>query len=218
MGKITTILFDYDGTLMDTDDIIIDAWQYTYRKMTGEELAVETILKDFGEALRDTMSKYFSGDQLEEAIEIHRVFQTDTYLEKIRMFPGTPELIHELKERGYRVAVVTSRRKPTTVMGLEKFELMDVLDCIVTADETEKHKPDPEPVLFALKSLNCQPEEAIMVGDTVMDMGCGRAAGVKTVLTTWAKAAQYQKMNVSPDFRINAAEELWNVLEALDAE
>ncbi|MBQ6686318.1 MAG: HAD-IA family hydrolase [Firmicutes bacterium] len=218
MGKITTILFDYDGTLMDTDDIIIDAWQYTYRKMTGEELAVETILKDFGEALRDTMSKYFSGDQLEEAIEIHRVFQTDTYLEKIRMFPGTLELIHELKERGYRVAVVTSRRKPTTVMGLEKFELMDVLDCIVTADETEKHKPDPEPVLFALKSLNCQPEEAIMVGDTVMDMGCGRAAGVKTVLTTWAKAAQYQKMNVSPDFRINAAEELWNVLEALDAE
>ncbi len=218
MGKITTILFDYDGTLMDTDDIIIDAWQYTYRKMTGEELAVETILKDFGEALRDTMSKFFSGDQLEEAIEIHRVFQTDTYLEKIRMFPGTLELIHELKERGYRVAVVTSRRKPTTVMGLEKFELMDVLDCIVTADETEKHKPDPEPVLFALKSLNCQPEEAIMVGDTVMDMGCGRAAGVKTVLTTWAKAAQYQKMNVSPDFRINAAEELWNVLEALDAE
>ena len=218
MGKITTILFDYDGTLMDTDDIIIDAWQYTYRKMTGEELAVETILKDFGEALRDTMSKYFSGDQLEEAIEIHRVFQTDTYLEKIRMFPGTLELIHELKERGYRVAVVTSRRKPTTVMGLEKFELMDVLDCIVTADETEKHKPDPEPVLFALKSLNCQPEEAIMVGDTVMDMGCGRAAGVKTVLTTWAKAAQYQKMDVSPDFRINAAEELWNVLEALDAE
>ncbi|MBQ2867659.1 MAG: HAD-IA family hydrolase, partial [Firmicutes bacterium] len=183
-----------------------------------EELAVETILKDFGEALRDTMSKYFSGDQLEEAIEIHRVFQTDTYLEKIRMFPGTLELIHELKERGYRVAVVTSRRKPTTVMGLEKFELMDVLDCIVTADETEKHKPDPEPVLFALKSLNCQPEEAIMVGDTVMDMGCGRAAGVKTVLTTWAKAAQYQKMDVSPDFRINAAEELWNVLEALDAE
>ena len=218
MGKITTILFDYDGTLMDTDDIIIDAWQYTYRKMTGEELAVETILKDFGEALRDTMSKYFSGDQLEEAIEIHRVFQTDTYLEKIRMFPGTLELIHELKERGYRVAVVTSRRKPTTVMGLEKFELMDVLDCIVTADETEKHKPDPEPVLFALKSLNCQPEEAIMVGDTVMDMGCGRAAGVKTVLTTWAKAAQYQKMDVSPDFRINAAEELWDVLEALDAE
>ena len=218
MGKITTILFDYDGTLMDTDDIIIDAWQYTYRNMTGEELAVETILKDFGEALRDTMSKYFSGDQLEEAIEIHRVFQTDTYLEKIRMFPGTLELIHELKERGYRVAVVTSRRKPTTVMGLEKFELMDVLDCIVTADETEKHKPDPEPVLFALKSLNCQPEEAIMVGDTVMDMGCGKAAGVKAVLTTWAKAAQYQKMSVSPDFRINAAEELWDVLEALDAE
>ena len=136
MAKITTILFDYDGTLMDTDEIIISAWQYTYKKMTGGELAKETILRDFGEALRDTMSKYFSGEDLEEAIELHRVFQTETYLEKIRMFPGTLELVRTLKERGYKVAVVTSRRQPTTSLGLEKFGRMDTFGCIVTADDT----------------------------------------------------------------------------------
>jgi len=218
MAKITTILFDYDGTLMDTDEIIISAWQYTYKKMTGGELAKETILRDFGEALRDTMSKYFSGEDLEEAIELHRVFQTETYLEKIRMFPGTLELVRTLKERGYKVAVVTSRRQPTTIMGLEKFGLMDTFGCIVTADDTVKHKPDPDPVLFALDKLNSRPEETIMVGDTVMDMGCGKAAGVHTVLATWAQAAQFQTMTVAPDHRISSAEELWTVLEALDAE
>ena len=218
MAKITTLLFDYDGTLMDTDEIIISAWQYTYKKMTGEELAVGTILRDFGEALRDTMNKYFSGEQLEEAIEIHRVFQTETYLEKIQMFPGTKELVLKLKDMGYKVGIVTSRRKPTTFMGLEKFDLTDTFDCVVTADDTEKHKPDPDPVLFALDALNSRPEEAVMIGDTVMDMGCGNAAGVKIVLATWAQAAQFQKMNVTPDYRINSADELWNVLEALDAE
>ena len=218
MAKITTILFDYDGTLMDTDEIIISAWQYTYKKMTGGELAKETILRDFGEALRDTMSKYFSGDALEEAIETHRIFQTETYLEKIRMFPGTLELVHKLKEQGYKLAVVTSRREPTTVMGLEKYDLMDVFNCIVTADDTVKHKPDPDPVLFALEKLNSLPQEAVMVGDTVMDMGCGRAAGVTTVLATWAQAAQFQTMAVAPDHRISTADDLWKILEVLDAE
>ena len=218
MKKITTVLFDYDGTLMDTDEIIINAWQYTYRRMTGEELSVETILESFGEPLRETMSKFFSGEALEEAIEIHRDFQTSTYLERVEMFPGMRELVLELKERGYKLAVVTSRRKPTTIMGLEKFELMDVLDCVVTADDTEKHKPDPEPALYALKILEIGPEEVVMVGDTVFDIQCGQNAGVKTVMATWALAAQKDLGGIVPDFRINAAEDLWKVLEALDAE
>lgn len=218
MGKITTILFDYDGTLMDTDEIIIDAWQYTYRKMTGKELSVEEILESFGEPLRETMMKYFTGEPLEEAIEIHRRHQTDTYLERLEMFPGMRELTLELKEKGYKLAVVTSRRTPTTIMGLEKFQLMDAFDCIVTADDTVTHKPEPEPAIFAMEKLDSRPEETIMVGDTVMDIGCGQAAGVKTVMATWALAAQKDLGGMVPDYRINAAEELWSVLEALDAE
>jgi hypothetical protein len=76
---------------MDTDEIIIDAWQYTYRKMTGKELSVEEILESFGEPLRETMMKYFTGEPLEEAIEIHRRHQTDTYLERLEMFGDIKE-------------------------------------------------------------------------------------------------------------------------------
>ena len=218
MAKITTVLFDYDGTLMDTDDLIIDAWQYTYRQMTGEELSVKEILSSFGEALHFTMSKYFSGEDLEKAIQIHHDHQTATYLERIGMFGGMKELVLELKEKGYQVGVVTSRRKGSTMLGLEKYQLTDVFDVIVTADDTEKHKPEPEPVLYALRALDRTAEETVLVGDTIMDIGCGQAAGVKTVWCTWAIAAKTETRSMNPDHRINAAGEFWSVLEALDAE
>lgn len=219
MSKITTVLFDYDGTLMDTNEIIIESWQYTFRTLTGKEGEVEKILETFGEPLRATMAKFFPHHDLEEAVNIYRSYQSTFYKKLIQMFPGTPELISRLKERGYKLAIVTSRLRPTTIEGLEKYGLLDKFDYIVTADDTAKHKPDPEPALIALERLNSRPEEAIMVGDSMFDMGCGRNAGTTTVMVNWAMAADAQKEKwqvYPPDYTIDRPEDLFQVIEQIE--
>jgi len=214
MRKITTVLFDYDGTLMDTNEIIIESWQHTFRTLTGKEGDVKAILKTFGEPLRDTMQKFFPQHDTEEAVEIYRSYQVTFYKKLIQMFPGTRELIETLKERGYKLGIVTSRLRPTTMDGLDKYGLTDCFDYIVTADDTDKHKPDPEPVLIALRKLHSQPEEAIMVGDTMFDIGCGKNAGAHTVMVNWAMAPASEEY--LPDYRIDRPEELLDVIEQIE--
>lgn len=215
MSKITTVLFDYDGTLMDTNEIIIESWQHTFRTLTGEEADVKLILETFGEPLRLTMQRFFPDRDVEECVELYRSYQVTFYKKLIHMFPGTQELVRELKARGQKVAIVTSRLRPTTMDGLDKYDLCDVFDCIVTADDTSKHKPDPEPVLIALQKLGSSPEESLMVGDTMFDIGCGQNAGVKTVLVNWAMAADVQQnmSQFSPDYRIDRPEELLEIID-----
>lgn len=214
MSKITTVLFDYDGTLMDTNEIIIESWQHTFRTLTGKEGDVKEILKTFGEPLRDTVRKFFPQHDAEETVEIYRSYQVTFYKKLIQMFPGTRELIETLKARGYKLGIVTSRLRPTTMEGLDKYGLTDCFDYIVTADDTDKHKPDPEPVLIALRKLHSRPEEAIMVGDTKFDIGCGKNAGAHTVMVNWAMAPASDEYR--PDFRIDRPEELFDVIAQLE--
>ena len=215
MSKITTVLFDYDGTLMDTNDIIIQSWQHVFRTLTGAESDVKQILASFGEPLRETMRRFFPDSDLEACVELYRSYQVSFYQEKVRMFPGTEALIRNLKERGIKLAVVTSRLRPTTIEGLEKYGLSERFDCIVTADDTQKHKPDPEPVLIALQRLKRPPQEALMVGDSMFDMRCGQGAGVGTVLVNWAMAAQTQQeiSGFSADYCIDRPEALLEIID-----
>ena len=166
------------------------------------------------------MHNFFPNHDVEEAVEVYRSFQTKTYKELVQMFPGMRELVLELKEKGYKLAIVTSRLRPTTMDGLEKFGLVETFDYVTTADDTDKHKPDPEPAMIALNRLGSTPQEAILVGDTMFDMGCGKNAGMKTVIVGWAMAtdAQAEINEYTPDYRIKKAEDLWDVLAELDAE
>lgn len=215
--KKTTVLFDYDGTIMDTNDIILKSWQYTFRTLGAKELPMEVIFSSFGEPLQITMEKYFPGkneDEIKEAIDIYRSYQVDHYKELIEMFPGMAQLIKDLKARGYKVGLVTSRLRNSTEIGLKKFGLLEAFDYIVTADDTEKHKPDPEPVLIALEKLQAKPEEAIMIGDSMFDILCAQNAGVEAVLVGWAKAAEAQRkvVETKPEYVIQKAEEILDIL------
>ncbi|MEA4988036.1 MAG: HAD-IIIA family hydrolase [Anaerovorax sp.] len=214
MKKKTTVLFDFDGTIMDTNDIIVKSWQYTFRTLEGKERPIEEILATFGEPLHITMERILPGFDSEEAIEIYRSYQFNHYQELIELFPGMEKLITELKQEGYKLAVVTSRLRNSTESGLNKFDLTEHFDVIVTADDTKKHKPDPEPVLIALEKLGSNPQEAIMIGDSMFDVLCAQNAGVDAVLVSWAMAteAQGKLQEVKPEYVIEEAEELWTIL------
>jgi len=215
MAKINTVLFDFDGTIMDTNNLILESWQHTFRTVEGKERAAEDILETFGEPLNITMGKLLPQVAVEEGVKIYRSYHHDRFTELIEVFPGIPELLAELKQRGYKTGVVTSRLRNTTELGLKTYDMEQYFDTVVTCDDTDKHKPDPEPVNIALERLGAKPEEAIMVGDSMFDILCAKNAGVTSAMVGWALAISDEDKTGEnqPDYILEKAEDLLTILE-----
>lgn len=216
---IDTIIFDFDGTVADTNGMVVNSWLHTYDMLGVERPSKEVLFKTFGEPLSISMEKAFPNVPVETSVGHYRDHMNAIFEEEIVPFPGTVELIRELKSRGYKVGVATSRVKETTMIGLNKFGIVPYLDAIVTMEDTTKHKPDPEPVLVSLKKLGAAAEEALMIGDSMFDIRCAHNAGVKAVLVSWALAVDEEEKNGSegPDFYIEKAEDLLKLLEKENA-
>ena len=214
MSKINTVLFDFDGTVMNTNDVIINSWQHTFRTLENREEDVDKIIKTFGEPLAVTMEKLFPHVPVEESINIYRSYHYDNFGELICLFPGMKELLSKLSGCGYKLGMVTSRLRKTTEQGMEKYEIIDYFDAVVTADDTTKHKPDPEPINIALEKLGSAPQESIMLGDTMFDILCAKNAGVKSVLVSWAMAVTEEDKTGPnrPDHIIEKAEDLLKLI------
>lgn len=216
MNKIDTVLFDFDGTVMDTNNVILMSWQHTFRTLRGREEDREVIVKTFGEPLELTMKKFFPEVPAEEALEVYRSFHRDNFGELINLFPGMRELLAEVKRRGYKTGLVTSRLYNTTMQGLEKYEIKDMFDAVLTADDTDKHKPDPAPINITLEKLGSSPETSIMLGDTLFDLLCAKNAGVRSVLVSWSLALHGMTKEdlgkAAPDYIIQKPEELLEII------
>ncbi|MBQ9930945.1 MAG: HAD-IA family hydrolase [Firmicutes bacterium] len=208
--SITTVVFDFDGTIMNTTDVILGSWQHTFMTLEGRERPEADILPTLGEPLHLTMSKFFPDKDVEECVEIYRSYHRDNFGPRITLFPGVKDLLAELKARGLKVGLATSRLHATTVEGLEKYELAEYFDYVLTANDTDKHKPDPTPLLMTLEKLGSTPEESLMVGDTVFDFLCARNAGVKFVLVGWQVAFPKDMLESpeGPEYIIKDAKDL----------
>lgn len=211
---VNTVIYDFDGTIADTNNLIINSWQHAYRTITGKEQDEREILKTFGEPLLITMKRVFPDWEPEEAAKIYRSYQVKHFSEYIRPFPGMVESIKELKNRGCNVGVVTSRMRKTTVEGLEAFGIMDYIDHLVSCEDTDRHKPDPAPVLCALEKFKIGPESAVMVGDSSFDIRCAHNGGVKAALVSWAMAIGPEEKDEldRPDFYLERAEDIFKVI------
>ena len=211
---IDTILFDFDGTLVDTNNAIIQSWQHTFRTLRGREEDEAVLVPTFGETLDFTMKKFFPDVPTDEAIAIYRGFQYDHFLDMIEIYPGMKDTLQQLKASGCKIGIVTSRLMRTTMEALGKFGIDEMFDVIITPEDTDKHKPDPEPALVALEKLGSVPENAAMAGDTLFDLGCAKNAGVTSVLVGWSFARQYDEelQKAVPDIVIDKAEDLLKLI------
>ena len=217
MGKTDTVLFDFDGTVMNTNDVIIASWQHTFRTIDGKEREVSEIARTFGEPIVKTMKRLFPQVPVEESLKIYRSYQYDYFDDLVTLFPGMKELLVKLRKTGYKTGLVTSRMRNTTYRGLEKFELTDLFDAVVTCDDTNVHKPDPEPVFIALDKLGTKPEKTVMLGDTMYDIMCANNAGVTSVLVGWAIAPTEEEIKGEngPDFIMKDADDLFRILDEI---
>lgn len=217
------IAFDFDGTLIDTKELIYRSWQAVFKKYTGKENESEKIYKTLGETVAYSMNNFFPQDGNNyEKITYFREFQNQNQDRYIKEFDGIGELLEYLKNEKYLLSVVTSRKTKTTYGYLEKFKLRKFFDVIITCDDVKKHKPDPEPLLKAMKKLSCMlstdinKRETIMIGDTHFDIDCAYNAGVCSVLANWNN--NKTRNNIKdfanrPDYIIENPKELIGVIK-----
>ena len=216
MRKIDTVLFDFDGTIMDTNNVILMSWQHTFRTLENREEDEKKLAATFGEPLERTLERFFPNVPVEESIEVYRGYQRKNFSDLITLFPGMKELVMKVKACGYKTGLVTSRLKRTAMEGLEKFDLTKYFDVIITPEDTDKHKPDPEPVNIALERLGSKPENTVMLGDTIFDIQCSHNAGVDAVLVSWSLALEGKTKEElgedAPEYIINTPEEIFDII------
>lgn len=208
------VAFDFDGTVIDTNKLIVDSWQHTFLKFHGYRHSEQEIYGTFGETLYDSMKDFFH-EKADGAIACYREYQKDSWRESVRVFPGITGLLQELENQGRTLLLVTSRLKPTTMEYLEHFDLRRFFKVVITSNDTKAHKPDPEPVMMALAKAGGRPEESVMVGDTRFDVGCANNAGAVSILVNWSHPVDekdFQTPEFRPDFRIGKPEDLLRLI------
>lgn len=210
--KYKYILFDLDGTLIDTNNLIIDSFRYTYKTHLGLEVPKEEIVKYFGEPLIITLRRY-SEEKAEEMFNTYITYNEAKHDNSVSLCKNIDILLKELKNIGCILAVVTSKRRKLAERGLELFDIKKYFDVIVTLEDTELHKPNPAPVLKALEMMNAKPEDALMVGDSTYDIHCAHGAGVKAVLVKWSIAEGHQEESEAADFVVNETYELIDLVK-----
>jgi len=198
LSKVNTVLYDLDGTLVDTNDLISESWRHTVKTLTGRGLTDAEVRRTYGEILQDSMIRLMPEIDPDEALEFFRSYQRGIFIERIKLFDGVEETLRALKERGYKNGLVTSRLRASTMNAVRHFELDRFIDAIVTASDIDVFKPDPAPVYHILDKLGSKPEETIFVGDTIHDIEAGLASGVYTVLVDWSHAIPHEERDDIP--------------------
>ena len=208
--KFNTFIFDFDGTIADTNDIILQSWQHTYRTLTGKEENPDVIQSRYGEPLRESMEQAFPDVDPYEAMELYRNYQAEIFEDCVTEFPHVTKVLKELKAAGKQLVILTSRQRDFTMRGLDKMGVTELFDAIITCDETDAHKPDPEPMYRALKASGASEEESVMIGDSRFDIMCAHRAGVKGALVAWSVAQPVapSEGEAKPDYIIKEMEDI----------
>jgi pyrophosphatase PpaX len=208
-APLETYLFDLDGTLIDSVDLILNTFQHTMMTHRGDVPPRESWLRGLGTPLWDQL-KAFCDDPAEipAMIATYREYNLEHHDAMVRRYPGLLETVRELKAAGRRLGVVTSKMRAGTLRGLACCGLDGLFEALVGADDVDRHKPDPAPVLKALELLGADPETTVFVGDSPHDLAAGHAAGVRTAAALWGPFPREWLEPHRPDYWLTEPSEI----------
>lgn len=205
--KKPVILFDLDGTLIHTNDLIFESFKHTFNLYKPDyELSEEELISFLGPTLKDTFNKYFDDDMLSTLIDAYRDHNLAHHEDLAYVYPGVIETLEELKQRGYRLGVVTSKFRDSAMHGLELFKLTDYFEVVIGLDDVQNHKPDPEGILKAMDILDTK--KAIYVGDNPSDMMAAKRADVLAVGVEWSMRGAQSLLDAGGDVIIKEMKEV----------
>jgi len=194
------VLFDLDGTLIDSVRLILDSYHHTLAVHGIPARSDAHWLAGLGTPLRVQFREWSSDPaQLDAMILTYREYNYAHHDDRVRPYPGVPGMMGQLRSRGIRTGLVTSKNREGAWRGLRVSGLDDAVDVVVGADDVTEPKPHPEPVQRALQVLGAAPDAAVFVGDSVHDMASGRAAGVATAAALWGPFSRGDLDGSNPD-------------------
>lgn len=206
-----TILFDLDGTIVDTNELIIRSFLHTLEGLTPEPLSRDYISINMGKPLVEQLRQFSGRTEVADLIQVYREFNIRKHDELVTEFPHVRDVLGQLHAAGIRLGIVTSKARVTTEMGLKLCGLREYMSAIVTIDDVEQSKPHPEPVLKALALLGSDPQGTLMVGDSHYDILAGQAAGVRTAGVAWSLKGEDFLRSHRPDYLLHDMRELLTI-------
>ncbi len=209
--KISTLLFDLDGTLIDTNELIIQSFLHTLEKYYPSQYKREDVIHFMGPPLEETFSKVDS-KRMELLRQTYLDFNRSQHDHYVKEFAGVYEAIEKLHKAGYKMGIVTTKRNEIAQMGLRLMGLTPFFETVVAFDHVTKVKPDPEGVNKALAFFGSTPDEAIMIGDNYHDIEAGKNAGMKTAGVAWSLKGKEFLQRWSPDYMLETMDDLLDIL------
>jgi pyrophosphatase PpaX len=208
--RYPTVLFDLDGTLIDSGAIILASFRHATRTVLSREIPDAELAALVGGSSIHEQMRSIDPRRVDELVRVYREHNEPLH-DELEAFEGVEQLLAELKRQGRKLGIVTTKRRKTVELAFAVLPLERFFDAVVTSEATARHKPDPEPVLTALEQLGALSSEAAFVGDSPFDVAAGKAAGVFTVAVAWGNIHPPERL-AQADVLVHTPAELLDVL------
>lgn len=209
--QLRAVVFDLDGTIVDSVELIIISFQHAIREVLGREISREESVAWVGRPLREQMA-LFSPEHADELVAVYREFNHREHDRMLKLYDGILDLLDALARAGVKLGLVTSKSRYTTQMAFDLTGIESYFDASVCADESAGNKPSPEPILACLEQLGVSAAEAAYVGDSPSDIQAARAARVHAIAVTWGVFDMDALEAEKPDTLVHTIPELAEVL------
>ncbi len=206
--RLPVVLFDLDGTVVDSGAIILASMRHATREVLGRDFSDRELMQAVGGPGLETQMRVFAPDRVEELVRAYRAHNEPLH-DELEACAGMEDALGRLHAAGRRLGVVTAKRRATAELAFARVPVAHLLETVVGGDETDRHKPDPAPLLLATERMGADPRECAYVGDSPFDMRAARAAGMYAVAVTWGRIHDRTALEAeSPDAIVDSAEEL----------
>ena len=210
--RFPVVLFDLDGTVVDSGGIILASMRYATRTVLGREIPDEALMAAVGGPGLEHQMRAFGPEHVEELIRVYREHNEPLH-DELRVCVGMDDVLVALKEQGRKLGIVSAKRRRTVELAFARVEVGHLFDVVVGGDEHERQKPEPDLLLLALERLGAGPATAAYVGDSPFDMQAAKAAGMHAVGVTWGGIHSRETLAAEePAAIVDTAEELYERL------
>lgn len=208
--SIKTILFDFDGTLIDTNELIYKSFVHTFKKF-GYSFTDEEILSFNGPPLRETFFN-INPELADEMLHTYRQHNYEHHDDYVSLFPNVRETLDVLQKNGFNLGVVSAKMRQGVEQGMNVTNIGSYFDVIITIDDVKNPKPHPESVFKALEQLRTEPQVTIMVGDNYHDIEAGNNAGAKTAGVAWSVKGEAYLQQFNPTYMLKDMTDLLSIV------
>ena len=208
MLRYPVVLFDLDGTVVDSGSIILASMRHATREVLGRDFGDAELMQAVGGPGLEAQMEVFAPDRVDELVSVYRAHNEPLH-DELEACVGMEDVLLLLHENGHRLGVVTAKRRSTVELAFARVPIAHLFETVVGGDETAKHKPDPEPLLLAAERMSARPDETAYVGDSPFDIRAAKAAGMYAIAVTWGRIHDRERLErEEPDAIVDTAEEL----------